>query len=388
MSEKLSTSLVAGFNSPTPRLTLRYLPEDNKLPSEIKAEAERKKAVEQGCSYTAPILSEEEQRAADELECYQDQLAWPVRKLRLYPAHSPLVRASYGTIRPLHVASEAVEELIQVNGSATADLEFEGDGLQLTAYALFDESGVQVYPTITYRGGGQITLSQKVWGLIKANYTTQYRVIELTCPPIGEDFEVMAIAYAAGEVATAMVSYELKDCESGGVIGTNCGGGSGTGTTPDPVQPPIPGRYRMISMDHPSEGKVDEPLYASIVLQNINGIAGSGAVTFGLRYASVSSSASFSCEAYGYTTVKIGIVPREEGNFTTVAGVVGDFFSQKTGSVTITDGEELAEEWYETERAMSDIDVGGVGIKRIETVTMQRMDGSKVKLIFDNSEVQ
>jgi len=45
---------------------------------------------------------------------------------------------------------------------------------------------------------------------------------------------------------------------------------------------------------------------------------------------------------------------------------------------------EGEEEWNELSRETSEINVGGVTISRIESVTFEKPSGSKVKLIFNN----
>jgi len=48
------------------------------------------------------------------------------------------------------------------------------------------------------------------------------------------------------------------------------------------------------------------------------------------------------------------------------------------------DPDEGVEEWNELVRETSQIEVGGVTISRIDSVTFEKPSGSKVKLIFNN----
>lgn len=126
-----------------------------------------------------------------------------------------------------------------------------------------------------------------------------------------------------------------------------------------------------------------------MILRNINGVDGSGSVSFSLRYTDDAVSAAFSCSANGQVQVNVSLTPTESGFFITEGRIIGDFFSTRNGSLRVTDPEdEEPQVWTELERTMSDIDVNGVLVKRIEEVTfLVEETGRKRKLVFDNTGV-
>lgn len=387
-----TASLSVAFTGPDDGLQLVYLKEDNLLPSEIAKAQESAENVAAGCNSVSsgPVLTEAEQNALDEALHHQDQHAWPIRKLRLYPAVQAALRCSYGTIIGQHVVQEAHDEIVVVTGSDQGTFEFRGDPSTLEPVGrCYDEAGDEIVnPNLQYRGKGMFTCDRKVWGMFRAIYQTEYRVLQLTVVPTGENFEVQCLAYAEQDVASVVVPFELLEFDTGQVAGVNCGGGGGG--TDEPVQvPPPAARYAMISFVHVGEIELGKNLVATFILRNINGVAGTGSVRFTLRYTDISASAVFSCEANGQAQISVSVTPTDKGVFTTTGEVIGDFFTTTNGMVDVTDpADEVPEEWTEAERTMTDIDVDGVLIKRIEQVTFDKGDtGKQVTLIFDNTDV-
>lgn len=386
-----TAQLTVGVSGPDDGLELVYVKEDNLLPSEIAAAQQSAENIAAGCNSVpaAPSKTQAEINAEKEDLHHQDQHAWPIRKLRLYPPVNAAFRCSYGTIIGQHVVEEIEEELIVFSGSDQANLEHRGDPISITPVGrIFDENADTVTnPALKYRGRGLLTFERPIWGIFSAKYRTQYRVVQLTVEPTGQSFEVQALAFHAGEVADTMVPYDLLEFDTGQVAGVSCGG-IDAGEEPTTPPPPV-GRYEMISMTHPREVERDDQLEATIILRNINGVQGTGSVKFGLRYTDAETSAVFSCEANGQVQVNVSVTCDREGFFITEAQVIGDFFANQRSTVEVTDPDAEPEEWVETEREMSDIDVNGVLIKRIENVTFARGEsGDKVKLIFDNTDVE
>lgn len=384
-------SVSVGFTSPERQLRLAYVKDDNLLPSEVAKAQETLNNINAGCGVVPePTLTEAEQRARDELLHRQDQYAWPIRKLRLYPPVHALIRCDYGNLRTLHKVDESVDEVAVFSGTDQVTLEHDGDPSALRFLGrVYDEQGDLVEaPQLRYRGAGVLTCDRKIFGRAVATYQTQYRVIELNVTPTGENFDVQVTAFQDGQTASVVVPFEMLEFDTGQVAGVNCAGMGGIDAGQEPINvPPPAGRYQLISLSHPATGKVDEPLTANLTLRNINAVDGSGAVEFSLRYTGMRGTAAFTCPANGTVSVSVSLTPTQEGGFTTVGQVMGDLFSQTTGFVTIRPSEEEAAEWREVSREMSDVDVDGVAIKRIETVTMQMPDASQVKLVFDNSGV-
>lgn len=387
-----TVSLSVAFTGPDDGLQLVYLKEDNLLPSEIAAAQESAENVAAGCNAVSsgPALSEAEQNALDEALHHEDQHAWPIRKLRLYPAVSGALRCSYGEIVAQHVVQEAHDEIVVVSGSDQGTFEFRGDPSTLVPVGrCYDEAGDEIVaPNLQYRGKGMFTCDRKFWGMIRAIYDTEYRVIQLTVVPTGENFEVQCLAYAEQDVAAVVVPFELLEFDTGQVAGVNCGGGGGG--TEQPVQiPPPAARYSMISFVHAPEVEMGKALVATFILRNINGVAGTGSVRFTLRYTDIQASAVFSCEANGQVQISVSVTPNMKGIFTTTGEVIGDFFTTTNGMVEVTDpASEEPEQWLEFERTMTDIDVDGVLVKRIEQVTFDKGEtGKKVTLVFDNTGV-
>lgn len=389
-----TTSLNVAFTGPDDGLQLVYVKEDNLLPSEL-ADAEKTATnVAAGCNAVSqgPVLTEAEQNALDEQLHHLDQHAWPIRKLRLYPAVMAALRCSYGTIIPQHVVREDVDEILVVNGSDQGTFQFRGDPTTLEPVGrCFDETGNPVTASalaLTYRGKGLFTASRKFWGMVRAIYETEYRVVQLTVMPTGENFDVQCLAYALEDVASAVVPFELLEFDTGQVAGVPCGGM--VDADQEPTNPPPPaGRYQLLRMEHAREIEMGKNLSINMVLRNINGVAGSGSVEFQVRYTGMSVSAVFSCEANGQVQVGLSLTAAEKGYFTTRGMVLGDHFSSINGNLDITDpADEEPEVWQEVERTMTDIDVDGVLIKRIEEVTFDKGEsGKKVTLVFDNTDV-
>lgn len=388
----VTAQLTVGVSGPDDGLQLVYLKEDNLLPSEIEAAKESAANVAAGCNAvsTGPTKSAAEINAEKEALHHLDQHAWPIRKLRLYPPVNAVLRCSYGTIIGQHVAEAIEEEIITFSGSDQATLEHRGDPISITPVGrIFDETAGQVnMPTLNYRGRGLITADRRIWGQFAARYRTQYRVVQLTVVPTGQSFEVQAIAYHGGDVADTLVPFELLEFDTGQVAGVNCGGQ--VDASPEPTNPPPPAaRYQLVDMSHAREVEKGQQLAVTMILRNINGVEGSGSVKFGLRYTNDESSAVFSCPANGQAQVNLSVTCTEVGNFITEGRVIGDFFSTRNGTVKVVDPNDEPEEWIEDSRVMSDIDVDGVAIKRIEEVTFNRgTSGEKVKLVFNNSGVE
>ena len=388
-----TASLQVSISGPDDDLRLVYNRDDNLLPSELAEKEQTEANVAAGCNAVpAPTRTPAEQRAYEEQLHHLDQHAWPTRKLRLYPPVNALLRCSYGRVTPLHVVEEEVDEVITFSGSDQATMSSRGNPYLLEPIGrVFDEAGNQVVsPALQYRGEGLISTDRRIWGLVRARYRTSYRVIELVCTPTGEDFQVQVIAYDGDDVASAIVDYELLEFDTGQVAGVDCGGG-GIDAGEEPQDPPPPvARYELINLEHAAEVEKGKALNVNMILRNINGVSGSGAVQFRLRFGDAEVSAAFSCDANATAQVNLSVTPTKTGFFVTEGQVIGDFFSTQNRQVKVYDPEEeLPEEWNEVEREMSDIDVDGVLIKRIENVTFDRGEtGRKVKLIFDNSGVE
>lgn len=386
----IQTSLNAGFAAPAGPLRLQYVKEDNLLPSEVAAAERTQDNINAGC-YVVPerTLTEAEERARDELLHHHDQLAWPIRKLRLYPADAAVLRCNYGAVRPLHRVQEAVDEIVVFAGSDQVQLESVGDPSAITIIGrAYDETGAEVEdPQLVYRGAGVITCDRKLFARVAATYQTEYRLIELTVVPTGENFEVQVIAFQGGETASTLVPYEMLEFDTGQVAGVNCGGGLNAGQEPVNAPPPA-ARYEMLSMSHGAKVEKDAELQVTMTFRNINAVAGTGAVKFGLQYGP-SVSGVFNCDANGVASINLSLSPDKVGTFATFGEIIGDFFSQQRGSVEVTDPDAEPAIWREVSREMTDIDVDGVGIKRIEKVTFD-LDGTGelVTLAFDNTEVQ
>lgn len=386
----IQTSLNAGFAAPAGPLRLQYVKEDNLLPSEVAAAERTQDNINAGC-YVVPerTLTEAEERGRDELLHHHDQLAWPIRKLRLYPADAAVLRCNYGAVRPLHRVQEAVDEIVVFAGSDQVQLESVGDPSAITIIGrAYDETGEEVEdPQLVYRGAGVITCDRKLFARVAATYQTEYRVIELTVVPTGENFEVQVIAFQGGETASTLVPYEMLEFDTGQVAGVNCGGGLSAGQEPVNAPPPA-ARYEMLSMSHGAKVKKDAELQVTMTFRNINAVAGTGAVKFGLK-SGPSVSGVFNCDANGVASINLSLSPDKVGTFTTFGEIIGDFFSQERGRVQVTDPDAEPAIWREVSREMTDIDVDGVGIKRIEKATFD-LDGTGelVTLTFDNSEVQ
>jgi hypothetical protein len=385
--------VTVAITGPADSLQLVYLKEDNLLPSEIEAAKESADNIAAGCNAvsTGPVKTPAELNAEKEALHHLDQHAWPIRKLRLYPAVNAVLRCSYGTIIGQHVVNAVESEIITFSGSDQTTLEHRGDPISITPIGrVYDENANQVNtPSLQYRGRGLLTADRRIWGQFEARYNTQYRVLQLTVVPTGASFEVQVMAKHGDEIADTLVPFELLEFDTGQVAGVDCGGG--IDANPEPTNPPPPaGRYQLIAMNHAPEVEKGKTLAVTLILRNINGVQGSGSVTFGLRYTDDSASATFSCDANGQTSVNLNVTCTEVGHFITEGRIIGDFFSTRTGSVQVTDpAEEEPEEWPELEREMSEIDVNGVLIKRIETVTFEKGEtGKKVKLIFDNTDVE
>ena len=386
-----TASLTVGLAGPDDGLQLVYVKEDNLLPSEIAAAQQSQQNIEAGCNAvpSAPTLTPAQQNAQKEALHHQDQHAWPIRKLRLYPPVMAELRCSYGTVVNQHVVEEIEEEVITFSGSDQANLEHRGDPISIEPVGrVFDEQANQVTtPRLQYRGRGLLTADRRIWGSFVAKYRAQYRVIQLTVVPTGESFEVQVIAFHQGDVADVMVPFDLLEFETGQVAGVNCGG---IDAAPEPTNPPPPvGRYELIAMNHAEEVEKGKPLAVTMILRNINGVDGSGSVSFSLRYTDDAVSAAFSCSANGQVQVNVSLTPTESGFFITEGRIIGDFFSTRNGTLRVTDPEdEEPQVWTELERTMSDIDVNGVLVKRIEEVTfLVEETGRKRKLVFDNTGV-
>jgi hypothetical protein len=387
-----SASLTVNLTGPDDRLQLVYLKEDNLLPSEVAKAAETTENVAAGCNSVSPGsgLSVAEKNAALELLHHEDQHAWPFRKLRLYPAVNASLRCSTGQVALGHLVEEEQVEVLTFSGSDQGSLEHRGDPFVLEAVGrVYDELGNEVLsPSLQYRGNGTVTADRKIWGLFAAKYNTAYRVVNLGVTATGKDFDCLVSAFFEEDTAAATVKFEVLEFETGQVAGVNCGGGNVNVDTPPVVVPPPVARYQIVRMDHAGEVKKGDSLSVILVIKNINRVAGSGSASFGLKYTPNATSAVFSCEASGQVQVNLSLAMDKEGHFQTVGDVYGDFFSQQTGAVVVRPSEEQAKEWTETTRTMTDVDVEGVLIKRIENVTFDTDgNGSLVKLIFDNTGV-
>lgn len=388
-----TATVQVAISGPDDGLQLVYNRDDNLLPSELAAKAETEKNVAAGCNAVAtPTRTPAEQQAYEEQLHHLDQHAWPTRKLRLYPPVNAQLRCSYGRVTPLHVVSEEVDEVVNFSGGDQATLSSRGNPYLLEPIGrVYDERGNQVVaPVLQYRGEGLVTSDRRIWGLVRARYRTSYRVIELVCTPTGEDFQVQVTAYHDDDVASTVVEYELLEFDTGQVAGVDCGGG-GIDAGEEPQDPPPPvARYELINVEYPQSVEKDKTFDIHMLLRNINGVSGSGSVQFRLRYGDLQVSSAFSCDANQTVQVNMKATPTKKGVFVTEGQVLGDFFSTQNGRIEVYDPEEdVPEEWNEVEREMSDIDVQGVLIKRIENVTFNRGEtGRKVKLIFDNTGVE
>lgn len=386
----VSANLTVSVGLPGADLQLVYVKEDNLLPSEIEAAQQSQENVAAGCnSVPTPKRSPAEEAAHKEYLHHLDQHAWPFRNLRLYPPVNPLLRCTYGTISAAHMVEEIQEEIVSFAGSDSITFEHPGEPISLEPLGrIYDELGDQVFNLqLQNRGDGLVTAQRRLWGFVKARYRAQYRVIKLAVTPTAESFEVQCMAYHEGEVASVIVPFDLLEFDTGQVAGVNCGGIDGDPQPPTP--PPAVARYELISLIYSEEIVLGDEANVSMVLRNINGVQGSGTAFFGLKYSSDSVTSTFTCEPYGQVGVNMTLTPTKAGFFQTEGRVLGDIFTTRNGSMRVTDPEdELVDEWTESSREMSEVDVDGVLIKRIENVTFTRGEtGRKTKLIFDNSDV-
>jgi len=228
-------------------------------------------------------------RAGEQLY-QQDEAAWPVRRIRMYPPGAALLTCNYGTVLPRHVVTATLSETLIFAGTDRASLDYIGHGANLSAVGrVYDTTGA-LLPTLelTY-ASGEVVAPVAVYGIVDVSYQATYQVVELTVTPTGEDFQVLVAAFRGGEHTSVVVPFEILEF--------------------DPV-----------------EEKVE---------------IGTGGYVFGTAWP-----------------------PVEE---------------------TVDD--ELTSTWTESGRVMSDVDVDGVTIKRIEEVTFNRGSGAPVTLRFDNSGV-
>lgn len=387
----VTASVTVGIAGPEAGLQLVYVKEDNLLPSEIEAAKESAENVAAGCNAVPePKRSAAEEAAHKEALHHLDQHAWPYRKLRLYPPVNALLRCSYGNITPAHVVEEIVEEIVAFTGTDSMTFENQGDPISMQPLGrIYDETANEVFGlALANRGKGLVTADRRIWGFVKARYRTQYRVVNLAVVPTGESFEVQCLAYHGGEVAAAVAPFDLLEFDTGQVAGVDCGGIDGN---PEPLVPPPPvARYELISLIYDEEVELGKAANISMVLRNINGVKGTGTAYFGLKYSSDRVTSTFSCDENAQVAVNMTLTPSKAGFFQTEARVLGDIFSTRNGVMRVTDPEgELVDEWTEISREMSDVNVSGVLVKRIETVTFTRGEsGRKTKLVFDNTDVQ
>lgn len=376
-----------GFEAPAGSFRLEYRREDNLLPSEVAAAAEREDNVNAGCTLRpAPQLTEAQKQAQKELLHTQDQYAWPIRKLRLYPAGAATIRCSYGSTRVLHAETATDTEVLEFRGTDRAEVQGNGVPVALRPLGrIYDAQGHEIEDAgLVHRGAGLVTASQPIYGLVAADFSETYQVIELVVVPTNEDFDVMVAAFRGGQTASAVVPFEMLDFDTGQVAGVNCDGMTETMRARTNWPAPEP-RYVIESVEYLDAVAKGESLSVTVTVKNINSAEGVGTVDFVLGMEAVAF--GFSCEADGTADVSFGIrAPDSVGNYRTRASIRNNLLAEETGNVRVFDPES-PDTWSEVSREMSDVSVNGVAIKRIDKVTMVTSTGVRANLVFDNSGV-
>jgi hypothetical protein len=211
---------------------LEYEADDNILPSKVDGalEALANQLQQEGQAFiarnpslwgiypTAEIAAAVKEAARDpkvragEQLYAQDEAAWPVRRIRMYPPGPALVTCSYGSVVPKHVVTTTISETLVFTGSAEAALDYIGHGASVLAEGrAYDTSGSLVTDlTLSYRDG-KIMAPRPIYAIINVSYLATYQVAELTAPPTGGDFSVLVAAFRGGEHTSVLVPFQVLE---------------------------------------------------------------------------------------------------------------------------------------------------------------------------------
>jgi hypothetical protein len=160
----------------------------------------------------APVSADAKLTAAEYL-FNLDTAAWPVRRLRLYPAGAAQLRCNAGSVLQKHTVMESVDEVVTFSGTDSASLDNVVGAvvLQLEGRA-YDLKGAQVSDPGLRFADGTVTTTTPVFALVRVRYQTSYQVVQLTVTEGGE-FDVLVSAYRGDEATSATVSFEPVEFE-------------------------------------------------------------------------------------------------------------------------------------------------------------------------------
>ena len=235
---------------------LMYVAEDNVLPSKVEGALEnlaaQLKLEGEAVIRTHPTLwgihastqianavreaSRDPKVRAGEQLFAQDERAWPIRKLRLYPPGPALIRCSTGSVVTQHVEMATLSEQLVFTGSDRAASEYAGFGAAISATGrVYDTQGNLLDSVHLEYVEGNVRAPGNIYGIVQVDYTATYQVIQLTVTPTGGAFDVLVSAFRDGRHTSATVAFEPVEFDPAEETLVS-GGGMSFGTEWPPVQ--------------------------------------------------------------------------------------------------------------------------------------------------------
>jgi hypothetical protein len=213
-----TASTVLGFKgSPTiSKLSLGEFTLDNRSPSAL-AKAKELADMQAKGTFENPLTPK--QRAAKAAQLREaDALAWNTRILRAYPAGALSAYASLGTVTDDGRGVESGSTVVQFSGTTTASLGLPVSSASVKSYFAYGLDGKRKTGVTFVANDGQLVASMPIHGIALVDYVSNFQKLKLTVPKGTGWAEVGIVVARDGQVASSKVSYEPYMTDNGDLI--------------------------------------------------------------------------------------------------------------------------------------------------------------------------